>query len=248
MHDCQWPNLSERYDKALRATVTYILDNFDVHGIIVSGSIIRGNPNAGSDFDTVVIHAKPERQRIQKFFHGVPAEIFVNPPAAIRGYMRDEQKSGRPSDAHMLTTGFVILDRDPIVQTLIQEAEVAIAKRPGLTPQELTVKRYFAADYFENAVDIAQSDPANASLILHKAVQDMIEYHFLVTNQWQPRVKEMLAGLSKSDAVLGALAYQFYEGPDLTEKFKIAKELAQQILGETGFFEWESVPEKLNET
>ena len=113
----------------------------------------------------VAIHAKPERQRIQKFFHGVPAEIFVNPPAAIRGYMRDERKQGRPSDSHMLTTGFVILDRDPIVQTLIQEAEVAIAKRPDLSPQELTFKRYFAADNLENAVDIAQSDPANACLL-----------------------------------------------------------------------------------
>ena len=247
MKECRWPKLSDRYSKALRATVAYILDNFDVHGIIVSGSIIRGNPNAGSDFDTVVIHAKPERQRIQKFFHGVPAEIFVNPPAAIRSYMRDEQKSGRPSDSHMLTTGFVILDRDPIVQTLIQEAQVAIAKRPELSQQALTFKRYFAVDCFENAVDIAQSDPANASLILHKAVQDMIDYHFLATNQWQPRVKEMLAGLAKSDAALGALAYQFYDEADLTEKFKIAEALAQRILGETGFFEWASYPEAFTE-
>ena len=134
-NECQWPKLDDHYAQALRAAVVYVLEHFDVHGIIVSGSIIRGNPNAGSDFDTYVIHAKPERQRIQKRFHGVPAEIFVNPPAAIRSYFQSEQKSGSPCTAHMLTTGFVILDRNPVVQALIHEAEEAMAKRPDLSDQ-----------------------------------------------------------------------------------------------------------------
>lgn len=243
LNQCLWPALPTRYSKALRELVSFIIQSYDVHGIIVSGSIIRGNPNAGSDFDTCVIHAKPERQRIQKYFHGVPAEIFLNPPAAIRSYFRDEQKSGRPSTAHMLSTGFVILDRDPVVQSLIGEAKSSLAQRPDLSLQALTFKRYGAADLLENAADIIESNPANASLILHSAVEKIIEYHFLSENQRLPRLKEMLAGLAESDPEIGALAYQFYSDAELPAKLTIAEQLAQQILGEVGFFEWESMPE-----
>lgn len=244
---CQWPALAEQYNRALRATVAYILENFNVHGIIVSGSIIRGNPNSGSDFDTYVIHTKPERQRVQKVFHGVPSEIFINPPAAIRSYFRNEQKGGRPCTAHMLTTGFVTLDRHPIVQILLSEAAEAMSKRPNLSAQELTFRRYGAADLYENAVDIAHSDSANASLILYKAVEQIIEYFFLDANQWVPRYKEVLVALSEDKPELGALAYQFYNEADLTKKFQIAEGLAQQILGETGFFEWETTPQPFSE-
>ncbi len=70
------------------------------HGIIVAGTHISGNPDPTSDLDIYVIHAHPQRQRIQKRFKGVPAEIFVNPPAAIRRYFAEEVR--RPSTAHML--------------------------------------------------------------------------------------------------------------------------------------------------
>lgn len=244
LDQCLWPALSHRHNKALRELVSFIIQSYDVLGIIVSGSIIRGNPNAGSDFDTYVIHAKPERQRIQKFFHGVPAEIFLNPPAAIRSYFRDEPKSGSPCTAHMLTTGFVILDRDPVVQTLVSEAKASLDQGPDLSAQALMFKRYGAADRLENAVDIAEFAPANASLILHSAVEEIIEYYFLAENRWLPRVKERLAALAESDPEIGALAYQFYSDAELPAKFTAAEQLAQKILGETGFFEWESTPEE----
>lgn len=247
LKECSWPKLSVRYDRALRTAISYILEHYEAQGIVVSGSIIRGNPDSASDFDTYVIHARAERQRIQRFFAGVPTEIFLNPPTAIRRYFRDEQKSARPGTAHMLTTGFVILDRDPIVRTLIHEAEAALAKRPALSEQELTQRRYGAADCFENAVDIAQSNPVNALKILHQAVELMLDYHFYATNQWLPRTKELLAGLSESRPDLGRLATQFYQETNPILKFQIGEALAQRILGVTGFFEWESDPETVVE-
>ena len=52
-----------------------------------------------------VIHAQPQRQRLQRRFHGVPAEIFVNPPHTIRGYFENEHRDGRPCTVHMFVTG-----------------------------------------------------------------------------------------------------------------------------------------------
>ena len=140
---CRWPALSTTYDGALRDAVAFILARFEVRGIIVSGSIVRGNPHSGSDFDIMVLHAKDQRQRLQRFFRGIPAEIFLNPPQSIRGYFEEECKDGRPLTAHMWATGFVVLDRDPLVALLRQEATGMVATPTGAVPFKLDDEALF---------------------------------------------------------------------------------------------------------
>lgn len=242
---CRFPPLAEPYAGALRDAVTFILENFDVHGILVCGSIVRGNPHPGSDFDIMVLHAKDERQRLQRFFRGVPAEIFVNPPQSIRGYFVEERAAARPLTAHMWTTGVVVLDRHPLIAQLRQEAAVWLALRPDLSAVALTMKRYFSADELENALDVAKDDPAMATLLMHHALFRMIEYRFLATNQNIPRHKELLAGLKTLDAAAGAAVEQFLLEPDLPRKFALGKAAAQHLTGATGFFEWQTPPETI---
>ena len=88
---CAWPGLPENYDQALREAVQFILKRFDVLGIVAAGTIIRGSPDATSDLDIYVIHPAPFRQRVQKFFNGIPTEIFVNPPAMVEKYFIEER-------------------------------------------------------------------------------------------------------------------------------------------------------------
>ncbi|MEZ4712585.1 MAG: nucleotidyltransferase domain-containing protein [Caldilineaceae bacterium] len=247
LRQCRWPELSEPYDAALKEAVAFILDRFEVRGILVCGSIVRGNPNPHSDFDIMVLHAQNQRQRLQRFFQGVPAEIFVNPPQSIRGYFTEEQKSGRPMTAHMWTTGFVVLDRDPVVNALRREAVEWLQKLPDLSPLELTIKRYFNADAFENALDMVDSDPATASLLMHHAVFRMIDYRFLAANLKAPRHKEMLARLKEIDPSAGILVEQFLTEPALARKFELGKQVAQTLNGDISFFEWETVLEEVAE-
>jgi hypothetical protein len=237
---CIWPGLAEPYGRALREAVQLILDRFVVAGIIASGTIIQGNPDPASDLDIYVVHCEEKRQRIQRFFNGVRAEIFVNPASSIRGYLQSERKRGRPCTAHMLATGFVVLDQDPIVQELRQEAGFELQRRPDLSADELTWLRYAAADCLENALDIVDSDPANASLILHQAVRDMLEFHFLAANRYLPRSKQLLAALADWDAGLAALAWDYYLTAAPSTRFALAAEIAEKTIGITGFFEWES--------
>ena len=117
---CRWPELPERTDVALRDAVSYILDRFDVHGIVAAGTHISGQPDPSSDLDIYVVHVHPQRQRIQKRFNGLATEIFVNPPVVIRRYF--EQEIRQPLTAHMLATGFVVLDNAAIVEELREEA------------------------------------------------------------------------------------------------------------------------------
>ncbi|MCC6167166.1 MAG: hypothetical protein IT329_08075 [Caldilineaceae bacterium] len=239
-----WPELAEPYAAALREAAALILDRFDVWGIVAAGTPITGNPDRASDLDIQVIHARLQRQRIQRWCNRVPVEIFVNPPSMIRRYFADERD--RPCTAQMLAAGVVVLDRHPVVAELCAEARTWLATPPNLTPAQLTARRYGAADAYENAQDIQGRDPANARLILHEAVRLMLEYAFLSANRPLPRVKTKLVALVELNPSLGQLARDYYLASSTAQSFALAAAIAAQTIYTAGFFEWESPLEEVS--
>lgn len=241
--DLAWPPLDARYLAPLQEAVDWILAQYAPLGIVACGSIVRGNPGPRSDFDLYVIHAAPTRQRVQRFFGSVPAEIFVNAPAAIRRYFADEHAASRPLTAHMLTTGFVILARDPVVWTLLDEAAAWLAKAPVVDDEQLLMLRYLVVDQLDNAQDLRTADPENAELLLHDAVRRTAAYLFKAHARFLPRDKELLTATTALDAEAGRLLRALYGTQDLDERFALAGQLARHILGVDGFFGWESTPQ-----
>lgn len=242
---CSWPPLAEKYDLALREAVNLILERFPVCGIVASGTIIRGNPDPSSDLDIYVIHREPFRQRIQKFFNGVPAEIFVNPPSAIEKYFVEEQASRRPLTAHMLATGHVVLELDPEVKTLQEKARKWISSPPE-KPKDLTMARYGAALFYEDAVDIAPRDPDTARMLLCRAVSDMLSFCFSSDGRFLPRHKDLLRELDALDSETAALAREFYGTSQIEAQLELAGQIADRTVGARGFFEWEMPPETVS--
>ena len=238
--NCQWPTLAVPYQEALHTAVAYILERFSVLGIIASGSIIRGNPGPTSDFDLYVIHAQPQRQRLQRRFHGVPAEIFINPPHTIRSYFASEQAEGRPCTAHMLVTGFPVLALDPVVGELQAEAQTWLQKTPNRSGQSLLWRRYGIVDLLDNARDLLDSDPECAARFLHQAVEGLLEYAFLSRGLFLPRLKEFIGKLDELDPAFAQLTRAYYQAPHVETQMQVAETLASRLLGVTEFFEWES--------
>lgn len=187
-----------------------------------------------------MIHAQPQRQRLQRLFHGVPAEIFVNPVATIRRYFESEHNEGRPCTAHMFVTGFPVLARDTTLAILRAEAQTWLQKAPIVNQQKLLWIRYGIVDLLDNARDLLDSDPECAARILHQAVQDLVEYVFLANGRFLPRLKEMIAKLEEIDPDLTQLARAYYQAKDVQAQAQLADTLARRTIGVTEFFEWES--------
>jgi hypothetical protein len=244
--ECRWPDLAPRYDAALRQAVTFILQRFDAIGIVGSGTIIRGAPDAASDLDIFVIHSELVRQRIQKFFGGVPCELFVNPPQSIRRYFEEDHPSGRNHTAHMLATGTVILARSPVIEELRSEAQSWLSRRVELSEARSTSERYLIATLLEDALDLAERDPVSAVALAGRAVSSMVEYHCLAVGGFLPRHKDLLGALAQMDAELGGLARSFFTASSSAEQLRIAALIADRTIFARGFFEWESVPEKVD--
>lgn len=243
LSQCRWPDLPLPYAPALRDAAAFILARFEVLGIIVAGSVLRGEGGPFSDLDIYVIRAKSQRQRIQKRFRGVPAEIFVNPPRAIEGYFVDEVNRGRPCTAHMLATGFVVLDCDPVVEQLRAQARTVLASTPDADPMKLVLLRYLAADRYENALDIVPTDPAGANAILNLAVVDMLHFAFWKANRFLPRDKDLLKVLATLNPDLAEPVARFFTTAEIAERLALAEKIADQTIETRGFFEWESVLE-----
>lgn len=115
---CRWPELAEPHAGALHQAVEFILAETSPIGIIATGTVVRGEAHPASDIDLYVVHEAAYRRRVQRFFNHVPTEIFINPPSAVRSYFPSEHRDGRRYTAHMIATGVVILDGDPVIERL----------------------------------------------------------------------------------------------------------------------------------
>jgi predicted nucleotidyltransferase len=240
MEDCDFPRLSRKYDTALREAASFVLRSFKPVGIIASGTIVRGNPDATSDLDLWVVHLEPTRQRIQKFFNAVPAEIFVNPPWTIRSYFARDQADARPIAAHMMATGHVVLATHPIVGELRQRAQWLLTQPPDLTDEAIARARYEAATHFEDATDLVSRDPIGASLLLSQSLVKMMRFAFMNTRTFVPRDKDLLDEFGRFAVHSAAKVGRFFQTVDLGERVRLATEIADDILGVRGFFEWSS--------
>ncbi len=242
---CRYPELAEPYKAALREAVAFILGRFDVMGLLACGTIVRGNPSPTSDLDLYVIVHRPQRQRLQRFFNGVPCEIFTNPPAQIRAYFCEEQAEGTPITAHMLATGFPVLELDPAVSELRQQAAGLIASAPTVDPKNLFYQRYGLATLLEDGRDMVQADPLAASLILNDAVSGMLEYAFLSRGRHIPRRKDLVKTLPELDNSLWSLSQAYYQAADAAQRLACAESLADLTIQAQGFFEWDGGIEDL---
>ncbi|HUX49735.1 MAG TPA: hypothetical protein VMW73_03005 [Spirochaetia bacterium] len=243
MERCVWPQLSPRYSEALHNAIEYVVANYSsVVGVIASGTIIRGTPDPTSDLDIYVIHTGSFRQRIQKYFKDVTAEIFVNPPLMIEKYLADECGSGRPITAHMLATGFKVLDLDPVVDRLCAHAGYLL-ENPPKQFGDTVYANYLIATTFEDAIDLSTRDDAAARMLLATAVENSLKQAFLLAGRYIPRPKDLIRDLSTLDSELSGLARSFYSKCEFSEHAEIGRQIVERVIGATGFFEWDSVPE-----
>jgi predicted nucleotidyltransferase len=79
--DLQALQISAGHLEALQQVLCWVPKVVEPLGLVVTGSIVRGNPDPHSDLDIVVLHQHPWRRRVQRWFNGTPTELFFNSEA-----------------------------------------------------------------------------------------------------------------------------------------------------------------------
>jgi uncharacterized protein (TIGR02246 family) len=248
LEQCEWPPLAPPYGDALREAVEFVMNTVDAVGIVATGTIVRGSPHASSDLDVCVIHGAPFRQRIQRLFHGVPTEIFINPPAMIRRYFVQEHRDARPITAHMFATGVVVFETDVVVDALRREAAEWLAKRSSISEDHLIRARYEAATLLEDGVDVGADDPETGTMLLTRAVIAMLELDCWVNDGRIPRSKGLLGTIAHRNTDLGRWADTFFSATSYADRETAAESIADLTIGARGFFAWDSGPDPVTQS
>lgn len=231
------------FDHAIALIEAHVRATYAPRGIIIAGSIVRGEAGPTSDFDVFIVHDAAWRVRDQRRFAGVPAELFVSPPAQVRRYFASEHERGRPSTAHMLATGEPIAPVDPLIEQLIREARDWLARPIELAPARLAALRYGPVDALDDARDALPTDPTAAAVIIGDAVHEIIDFAFWRARRFLPRRKAAVAALATIDPAAAALVARWAAAPSPSDALATACELARHVLGADTFFEWTSDPE-----
>ena len=186
------------------------------------------------------------RQRVQRWFDEVPVEIFVNPEAAVLGYLDSEAKSGRLFTAHMLSTGVPLVVQDGArLERLLEEASAALSRPPHWDEASLTRARYAAATLVEDALDCWERDQVTAHHLLSKGIDSCLAYWYMSQGRNIPRNKEIAAQVTRSDPELGELLRRFFRSTEEEERWESGLCVADRVLSTRGFFEWESEREPI---
>jgi len=235
------------FDRAIAALEDYVRATYAPIGIVVAGSIVRGEAGPNSDLDVFVVHEQPWRLREQRRFEGVPAELFVNPVEQVRSYFASEHASGRPHTAHMFSTGEPIEPVPSVIRELVAEARDWLARPLEPPPEQLVSLSYGAVDLLDDARDIVSDDPVAASLLLAEAVRLIIAHAFWKQRRFQPRRKDAVSALAAIDPAAAGLV-QRWAASSGGDALAAVEALARHVLEEDTFFAWTSarlpVPER----
>lgn len=201
----------------------------DLLGVLATGSRVHGVPSATSDLDAHVVIAPPRRQRRNFVLDGMEIELFINPPFQIRQYMADE----RGLDPHMFAFGRAVYDPRGVIAEL--QAEARAIWQAGPPPiRAAWMPRYAAADLLRDIEDVAASDPASASLLIVRAVEQLLETHGRLKRRWLDKPKRRLDGLASWDAEAARLAREAIGGAALDARRAALERLAAHVLAPIG--------------
>jgi hypothetical protein len=221
------------FDRAADELVAYVRATYAPIGIVIAGSIVRGEAGPTSDLDVFVVHGEPWRLREQRRFAGVPAELFVNPATQVRRYFETEHARARPCTAHMFATGEPVAPVAPVIAELVAEAHAWLARPVERSAAELEQLRYGAVDALDDARDVIGTERA---LLLGDVVRQIVDYAFVSRAMFVPRRKDVVGKLAAIDAPAAELVRRWAASGELAA----VEELAQHVLGVATFFAWTS--------
>jgi len=170
--------MKQKWEKALDEFLEEWKNNKDVSAIIICGSYITGNPTVNSDVDIQIVLKRgcEWRERGNKIVNGVLMEYFANPPERIVGYLEDDQKRRRKVEAHMLTTGKIILDKDGEAKKLKELAKKYLEKKfEEMSRPKIEFAKYHLFDMADNLEEVYRRKTPDFVFVYNTYLRNMLE-------------------------------------------------------------------------
>lgn len=181
--------------------------------IFLAGSVVRGEANAYSDVDLVVVYPKVERAYRESFFHrNWPVEAFVHDLETLRHFFLEvDRPMGSGSLAEMVNEGLEVPAPSEFSDRLKGVAREVLADGPpALTPEQFEDRRYHVSELLDDIREPRNRQElfASASVIYN----ELADFYLRGRRAWASSGKSVLKRLKKVDP---AFARRFVEAFDV---------------------------------
>lgn len=203
----------------------------DSAGVLLAGSVLRGEGTASSDLDLVVVCKSLEHAwRDSFFFQGWPVEVFVHDLETLNYFFEKmERPSGVPSLPKMVSEGKEIPGPNPILDEAKDLArKVLIAGPTKWTEKERIRSRYAITDL----CDDMKSPRSTAELLASGArlYEVLTEFYFRSKDRWSAKGKSIPRRWKEDSPELGERFLQAFEKLFQQADPRAVLEVSEEIL------------------
>jgi predicted nucleotidyltransferase len=212
-----------RFQNAAQFAVQKILEQPDVIGFVLAGSVAQGTSDEFSDLDFYVLTNGNQRWRLCWMLEGIPVEVFFNPFEYLQKRIENDVAA-----LHMLASGIMILEH-PELQTLQEKAREILAQPPKACNQnELEFDRFNTMECVFDTRSVLERD--SYPYFVPQALLFMIKAIYRKNRWWEVKPKHILTDLKSRAPQLAALKDRILNGTTRAEIQEALETLATEII------------------
>jgi Nucleotidyltransferase domain len=225
--------IPSRFQNAAWLAIQQILEQPDVIGFVLAGSVAQGTSDEFSDLDFYVITNGKERWRLCWMLEKVPVEVFFNPFEYLQTRIEHDA-----SALHMLATGIPILEH-PELEKLQNMARTILSQPPKtLSNNDLEFDRF---NTMECVFETRSVFEKNSYLyFVPQALVFILKAIYRKNRWWEVKPKHVLTDLKSRAPELAALADTILNGSTRETIQDTLETLAKEIINPLEQIEYSS--------
>lgn len=217
--------IPDRFLPALDALKT-LARRGEYEGVVILGSVGRGDTASGSDLDVIVVAHK--RAACKNLSHPLIAGIELDINYLTFQQLKRRVIDGIRGGRHILIKdAFVLFDTNGRLATLMQRISAA---RPKKAPKK---EYYWIRTLLSRSVEkierYAENDPVAASVAMNCDISFLLELHYQICGRWMPDSEKILFDLKEWDGALSQLLEKFAVEDGFAKRYDAWKTIAHHI-------------------
>lgn len=215
--------IPKHFRPAAQLAVNRILEQPDVIGFVLAGSVAQGTSDAFSDLDFYVITNGNQRWRLCWMLEKVPVEVFFNPFEYLQSRIENDA-----AGLHMLATGIPILEHSELKKLQEKAREILNQPPSALSQDELEFDKFNTMEcIFETRSVFNQ---AAYPYFVPQALVLILKAIYRKNRWWEVKPKLILADLESRAPQLAQLAQTVLNGATRATIQEALETLAKEII------------------
>lgn len=212
-----------RFQNAARLAVQKILEQPDVIGFVLTGSVAQGTSDGFSDLDFYVITSGNQRWRLCWMLENVPIEVFFNPFSFLQTRIENDA-----AGLHMLASGIPILEHSELRKLQEKAREILDQPPKACSQNELEFDQFNTMECVFETRSVLNKD--SYPYFVPQALVFILKAIYRKNRWWEIKPKHILNDFEIRAPELAKLAQIVLNGTTRAQIQHALETLAKEII------------------